>query len=72
MRAPVETDASDLFEEIEPIATPRARQPGSRVEREMYIEDVLDHVPNKYLAVNIASRRARALNERELPVGEAA
>ncbi|GIX06403.1 MAG: hypothetical protein KatS3mg115_0806 [Candidatus Poribacteria bacterium] len=41
-------------------------------EPEIYIEDVLEHVPNKYLAVNLAAQRARQLNELELPVGEAA
>ncbi len=32
----------------------------------------MDHIPNKYLAVNVASQRARALNERALPVTDAA
>jgi DNA-directed RNA polymerase omega subunit len=30
----------------------------------IYLEDVLDRIGNKYLAVNVAAQRARALNER--------
>jgi len=33
---------------------------------------VIARIPNKYLAVNVAAQRARVLNERDLPVGEAA
>lgn len=39
-------------------------------EFDILIEDVLNFVPNKYLAVNVAARRARELNEIELPVSE--
>lgn len=31
----------------------------------VYLEDILEIVENKYLAVNIAAQRARQLNERE-------
>ena len=72
MREPSDIDLPELFDDVARTPTPRPRQQGSRIEREMYIEDVLDIVSNKYLAVNIASRRARALNERELPIGESA
>lgn len=39
-------------------------------EFDILVEDVLKFVPNKYLAVNVAARRARELNEIELPVSE--
>lgn len=34
----------------------------------VYLEDIEDLVGNKYLAVNIAARRARQLNEKGLPI----
>ena len=52
----------------EPKPVTRTRGP-ARYEPEIYIEDTLERVANKYLAVNIAARRARQLNELELPVG---
>lgn len=51
-------------------AEPRVR--AGQTGRIIYIEDSIKHVPNKYLAVNVAAQRARQLNERALPVGEAA
>jgi DNA-directed RNA polymerase omega subunit len=34
----------------------------------IYLEDIEDIVGNKYLAVNVAARRARQLNEKGLPI----
>ena len=53
-----------------PVRTRRARV--GWFEPEIYIEDIVDKVPNKYLAVNVAARRARELNQMSLPVGERA
>jgi DNA-directed RNA polymerase omega subunit len=50
------------------VTTRRGRSGGA--EFDILIEDVLSLVPNKYLAVNIAARRARELNNLDLPVSE--
>lgn len=34
----------------------------------VYLEDIEDLVGNKYLAVNVAARRARQLNEKGIPI----
>lgn len=34
----------------------------------IYLEDIVNRVGNKYLAVNIAAQRARQLNERGIPM----
>ena len=34
----------------------------------IYLEDIEDLVGNKYLAVNVAARRARQLNEKGIPI----
>lgn len=43
-----------------------------RFEPDILIEDVIGHIPNKYLAVNVAARRARELNQQALPVSDRA
>ena len=35
----------------------------------VYLEDLLKHVPNKYLAVNVIAKRARSLNDELLGAG---
>ncbi len=52
-------------------ATKSHTRPG-RFEPEIYVEDIIARIPNKYLAVNVAAQRARVLNDRDLPVGEVA
>jgi DNA-directed RNA polymerase omega subunit len=64
-------ESSGALDVVRHAATPR-RPRGKHVEYEILIEDLEPLVPNKYLAVNVAARRARELNDRELPVGELA
>ena len=35
----------------------------------VYLEDLVKHVPNKYLAVNVIAKRARSLNDELLEAG---
>lgn len=35
----------------------------------VYLEDLVKHVPNKYLAVNVIAKRARSLNDELLGAG---
>ncbi len=35
----------------------------------VYLEDLIKHVPNKYLAVNLIAKRARSLNDELLGAG---
>ena len=35
----------------------------------IYLEDLVKHVPNKYLAVNVIAKRARALNDELIGAG---
>ncbi len=35
----------------------------------VYLEDLIKHVPNKYLAVNVIAKRARSLNDELLGAG---
>ena len=64
------SDSDKNFPAIDPPRTTRAR--AGRYEAEIYVEDITARIPNKYLAVNVAAQRARVLNDRDLPVGEAA
>lgn len=50
------------------VASRRGRS--GAAEFDILVEDVLSLVENKYLAVNIAARRARELNDLDLPVSE--
>ncbi|MBM3215806.1 DNA-directed RNA polymerase subunit omega [Candidatus Poribacteria bacterium] len=67
--AEAEALEEDAEEPAPPLpATRRYRPPAT--EFEILVEDVERRVTNKYLAVNIAARRARELNELELPFGD--
>jgi DNA-directed RNA polymerase omega subunit len=66
------SDSNKNFPAIDPPRATRARARGGRYEPEIYVEDITAIIPNKYLAVNVAAQRARVLNDRDLPVGEAA
>ena len=66
------SDTDQTLPILEPVAAKKPRTRPGRFEPEIYVEDVIARIPNKYLAVNVAAQRARVLNERDLPVGEAA
>ena len=66
---------SDSDQNLPSLEPPRPSRPRTRVGRfepEIYVEDIITNIPNKYLAVNVAAQRARVLNDRDLPVGDAA
>ena len=66
------SDSDQNFPAIEPPRPTRSRTQVGRFEPEIYVEDIIARIPNKYLAVNVAAQRARILNDRDLPVGEPA
>ncbi len=66
------SDADQTLPALEPTPTTRPRTRPGRFEPEIYVEDIIARIPNKYLAVNVAAQRARVLNDRDLPVGDAA
>jgi DNA-directed RNA polymerase omega subunit len=66
------SDTDQALPVVEPTPVKKPRTRPVRFEPEIYVEDVIAEIPNKYLAVNVAAQRARVLNERDLPVGDAA
>ena len=66
------SDSDKNLPSLEPPRATRARTRVGRFEPEIYVEDIIARIPNKYLAVNVAAQRARVLNDRDLPVGESA
>jgi len=66
------SDTNQTLPAIELTPATKSRTRPGRFEPEIYVEDIIARIPNKYLAVNVAAQRARVLNDRDLPVGEMA